>query len=185
MSVGYNYLTETQKRQFARNLVQRRAGYEQFQKTNIINDSKKILVVGDRPGPGAKDFSSDHHNTPFYAKTYCSGWMNALLVEAEVPEEPLLWINSASYEGEPTKTAFFKTRSFETIIALGNNASAWLSKAGMFHEIFSHPQYHKRFKNGEQYALIPRLQELTKYTLKGELRTCYNTTLAGENNELQ
>lgn len=184
MPIGYNYLTEDQKRQFARNLVQRRDGYEQFQKTNIINISKKILVVGDRQGPGAKDFSSDHHNTPFYAKTHCSGWMNAQLVEAQIPEEPLLWINSASYEGEPTKTAFFKTHSFDAIIALGNNASKWLSKAGMSHEIFSHPSYQKRFKSGDQYALIPRLKELTKYTLKGELRTCYNTTLAGDNNEL-
>jgi hypothetical protein len=160
--IGWNHISEDQKRQFARNLTHRRSAYSLWRTSKHIMFVKTVLIVGDRPGPGAKDFTEAHHNTPFYSKTYCSGWMNACLVLADVPEERLMWINSAAFDGTPTSTDLFKTHEFDAVIALGNNASKWLTKANVPHEKFDHPQYHKRFKNSEPYPLIERLAVLTR-----------------------
>lgn len=160
--IGWNHINEDQKRQFARNLVHRREAYTLWQKSGHIVSSKNILVVGDRPGPGAKDFTEAHHNTPFYSKTHCSGWMNACLVLEGVPEDRLMWINSAAHDGTPTLVNIFYTNEFDAVIALGNNAAKWLTKACVPHERFDHPQFHKRFKNSEPYPLIKRLAALTR-----------------------
>ena len=158
MTIGYNYLTEEQKRIFAKNLVLRRLAYVRFCNTGEIDSSKRILIIGDRPGPGAKNFDEAvHHNTPFYSKTFCSGWMNSLLVLNGISEDKLLWINSASFSGVETNSAILD-KSWHKIIALGNNASNWCKKHDKDHIKINHPQYQKRFKINEPYCLIDILK---------------------------
>lgn len=156
--MSYNSLPEQQKRQFARNCVARRKAYERWLLTGKTT-GKRILIVGDRPGPKAPQTDNFHH-TPFYGKVYSGGWLNEELVKAEIAEDCLMWINSASWDGKPTSTAIL-ANDWELIIALGNNAKKWLDKAGAQHIKVDHPQFHKRFKSKEPYPLISILKERT------------------------
>ena len=156
----YCGLAEEDKRTFARNLVLRRRSYVDF-KSGLIEDHKELLIVGDRPGPGSKSLPKDHHNTPFYAKTYCSGWLNSMLVGAGISEEKLLWINSATFEGLPTSYDVLN-HGWKHIFLLGNNAEGWFKKSNssLSFQKFDHPQYHKRFKSKESYLFVPALKSV-------------------------
>ena len=120
-----------------------------------------VLLVGDRPGPSApKD--SDYHHTPFYSVKHCSGWLNTSLHLEEIPEEKLVWINSADKDGVPTDAQIIKNSMPTTIVALGGNASTWLKRNGIDKFIFEyHPQYWKRFKNNQRYKLLDMLKLAT------------------------
>ena len=122
---------------------------------------RRVLIVGDRPGPGAPKEEGYHH-TPFYSLKNCSGWLNVLLEEAGIPEERLVWLNAADEKGRPTKSCLPRALDPLAIIALGGNAAKWLERecgVTTFTKV-DHPQFHKRFKYGQPYPLI-RLLKLT------------------------
>lgn len=155
--MNYKDLSETEKRQFARNLVQRRASFETWTHHRELAEAKKILLVADRPGPKAPQTDNFHH-TPFYANIHSGGWLNSLLLKADISETSLFWTNSATWDGKPGDTDILKVRGghgWTTIIALGGNAEKFLMKNGVivFHK-FDHPQFHKRWKSKEPYPLI-------------------------------
>jgi len=123
-----------------------------------------ILIVGDRPGPAApKQFG--YHHTPFYSTKYCSGWLNAALHLAGIPESKLIWLNSADQNGKPTSYDIISQLEPSSIVCLGGNAEKWIQSASRKWDYvkFDHPQYHKRFKNAKEYPLIPWLKSVITY----------------------
>lgn len=120
--------------------------------------STKVLIVGDRPGPTAPQTSTFHH-TPFYSVKHCSGWINQQLVAKGISESDLIWLNAADWEGTATPSTILDQIQTEKIIALGTNAARWLSLVNKKFIKVDHPQFHKRFKNKEDYALFKILGE--------------------------
>lgn len=160
MKVSYSSLDEAGKRAIASRLALRKRLYLNALK-GICLTKDPILLVGDRPGPAAPKEEGYHH-TPFYSVKHCSGWLNTALHLESIPEEKLIWINSADAAGNPTRFDIVEAARPDVIIALGGNASKWLKKNGV--EQFGyehHPQYHKRFKNSERYHLLDVLRSLT------------------------
>lgn len=161
----WNSITEQQKRQFAGNLVERRRAYEAWQHHQFLDEKRDILLIADRPGPGAPKDDAYHH-TPFYAKTYSGGWLNALLVEANIPETRLFWENSADRHGTPRDPLILRARSWTQVFALGNNAYDWIQKHRTLLNDETpirkvmHPQAHKRWNSKEPYSLIIELTNL-------------------------
>jgi hypothetical protein len=88
--------------------------------------------------------------------------LNALLLKEQIPEEALLWLNAYGPDGTPTApSALFNLRP-GAVIALGRQAARWLRvTCGVTSFLETHhPQYWKRFHNGEPYPLIPLLKGL-------------------------
>ena len=152
---NYKELSEDQKRQFARNMVQRRKAYERWLKDEEIDAHKDILLVGDRPGPKAPQ-TDDYHNTPFYSKTYSGGWLNTTLTVANIPEDRLFWVNAYTWDNKETDSKILRC-SWKHIFALGNNASNWCNKHGYAHLKVMHPQAHRRWNSKAPYDLIAHL----------------------------
>jgi len=122
----------------------------------------KVLLIGDRPGPGAPT-QANYHHTPFYSILNCSGWLNLQLEQAGIDEHDLVWINAYDRHGVPISAQVLDhlPPSIE-MIALGGNAMKWLSKTANV-ELFwqyHHPQYWKRFKHGHPYPLIADLKSI-------------------------
>lgn len=160
--MSYNNLTEDQKRQFAKNLVQRRISYETWHRHGEIAEEKDILLIADRPGPGAPK-TDDYHHTPFYAKTYSGGWLNSQLTINHVPETRLFWENSADRHGVERDPIILAVREWKHVFALGNNAAKWLEKHGVTNFVkVLHPQAHKRFHSQKAYDLVQHLMILNK-----------------------
>ena len=126
-----------------------------------LDASSKVLLVGDRPGPGAPK-EPHYHHTPFYSTKHCSGWLNLLLESERIPENNLVWVNSANEKGKPYDIKMVKSLHPKKIIALGGKAAQWLTKNGITDFIpCYHPQYWKRFHNKERYPLLDLLANLT------------------------
>jgi hypothetical protein len=118
----------------------------------------QILLVGDRPGPSAPKEQYYHH-TPFYSTKHCSGWLNMLLEEENIPEKKLVWINSADENGKHYPISLATSMKPKKIIALGGKAADWLKKNGVKDFIkVPHPQFWRRFKSKEPYVLIELLK---------------------------
>ena len=155
MKVSYPLLDEVGKRAVDRMLEVRKRNY-----LKAMNNPEwvpnAIIIVGDRPGPAAPTDPSYHHHTPFYSTKHCSGWLNAALYLEGIPEERLIWLNSADKDGNQTNFDILLKLEPDTVIALGENAEAWLRKSDVLSEWykFNHPQYWKRFKNSQSYPLI-------------------------------
>lgn len=116
----------------------------------------KILIVGDRPGPGTNPNATDV--VPFNYHANCSGWLNNQLI---IDEDELSWLNAYDIKGQETSIAELNLRlPAKCIIALGNNASKWLAKYKIHHIKTYHPQYWKRFKHNEPYPLIQIINSL-------------------------
>jgi len=166
--VSYAALSEQEKRQVTKNLVLRRKLYAR-NALRLISargcpDKNRVVIVGDRPGPGAPTDPSYHH-TPFYSTKHCSGWLNALLLKEGIPEERLLWLNAFDKDGNPTSAEQLTRLCPAAIVALGGNAAKWLTSAvglrsDQFVETY-HPQYWKRFRSKERYPLLDILKGMT------------------------
>jgi len=159
MKVSYQKLDDFGKRTIANNLEIRKRNFLKAL-TNPQWEKGKILIIGDRPGPSAPTDPSYHH-TPFYSTKHCSGWLNTALYLAQIPEDRLIWINSADKDGRPLDYSILEKLDADKIICLGGNAEKWYKKASEFgyeYVKFDHPQYWKRFKNSEEYPLIEFLQ---------------------------
>lgn len=119
-----------------------------------------VLLVGDRPGPSApKDIG--YHHTPFYSTKHCSGWLNTLLELEGIPEQKLVWVNSANEKGKFYSYDLIESLQPDVIIALGGNAREWIRKGPNQGWIATfHPQYWKRFRSSERYELLDILHPL-------------------------
>ena len=160
MKISYSSLDESGKRAVAKRLVLRRTIYLKALK-GISQSEDPILLVGDRPGPGAPKDEGYHH-TPFYSIKHCSGWLNTALHLESIPEEKLIWINSADKDGISTDFSIVERIQPDVVVALGGNAEKWLKKNGVANYAYCHhPQYHKRFRNSERYQLLDILRSLT------------------------
>ena len=124
--ISYTKLDEHGKRAVARRLVLRRKRYSLALRGQPIVGGA-ILIVGDRPGPGAPTTEGYHH-TPFYSIKHCSGWLNTALHLSDVPEEKLVWINSADHHGVDTDFSVVTVIQPSAVVALGGNAEKWLKK---------------------------------------------------------
>lgn len=120
----------------------------------------RVIMVGDRPGPGAKKLPATHHHTPFYSTKNSSLWLNKRLVEIGVHENDLFWLNSADLNGVPTHPSHLEGWHDVKLVALGNNASAWLDSHQKEHFKVQHPQAWKRFHSSDPYPLLGHLQQL-------------------------
>jgi hypothetical protein len=152
-----------QQRRFEANLELRKRRYTNVSRylqgvEGLLQESQdRILIVGDRPGPSAPVDPGFHH-TPFYSTKHCSGWLNALQVEAQIPEESLVWINSTDHRGLPLPVGILDALDPHSIVILGGHARRWFDQAEAwkgydFVEEVPHPQYWKRFKSKERYPL--------------------------------
>jgi hypothetical protein len=119
----------------------------------------KVILVGDRPGPGAKKLPTNHHHTPFYSTKNSSLWLNKQLAELGVDENTLLWLNAADMNGVPSHPCHIEGWGNPSIIALGGNAAKWLDQwPGKRYTKVHHPQAWKRFHAHEPYPLLGYLQ---------------------------
>lgn len=164
----FSQLPHDQRRAYVRNMILRRDRYlvnvlqAQHPDARCLNPGC-IVLVGDRPGPGAP---TDHryHHTPFYSTKHSSAWMNCLLLKEGIPEEQLLWLNAYDSAGSATSAENLYRLEGRAIVALGGNAAKWLKgtcglSAGQFIETY-HPQYWKRFRAKERYPLLDILHRL-------------------------
>jgi hypothetical protein len=113
-----------------------------------------IMLVGEQTSHP----EANKYHAPFCSTKACSGWLNALLEEANVPEESLFWVNALDNDG--TEVDLGKLASAiepKVIFALGNIARDQLKKHKLECIHVPHPQYWKRFKNKEPYPLIAQL----------------------------
>lgn len=159
----FTSLPDTQRRQFEANLELRKRRYVNVSRylqgaEGILRESQdRILIIGDRPGPSAPVDPGFHH-TPFYSTKHCAGWLNALQVESQIPEDSLVWINSTDFRGLPLPISIIDVLDPHSIVILGGHARRWFDtaedwKGYDFVEDVPHPQYWKRFKNKERYPL--------------------------------
>lgn len=159
--MNFSQLTSDQKSQVKLNIAFRIARFKTSILRRRIKPAGKVIIVGDRPGPAAPD-NPDHGHTPFPTTTHCSGWLNALLYVEEIVESDLIWVNAYEKDGNPTDLKLLDwlmpqdayTIAPAPIITLGANAAKWVKSCG--YESFvqtTHPQYHKRFRNGIKYDL--------------------------------
>lgn len=121
--------------------------------------SGEILLVGDRPAPGAPD-DPEFHYTPFGAHSNSSLWLNLLLEQYAIDEKCLGWMNAYDKAGIPADTRVLSYR-WSQVIALGHSPSKWLERNNVPNTMFMHPQAWKRFHSKEPYPLIGLLSICT------------------------
>jgi len=151
---AFDELSTAAKKAILQRLRLRKARYQSV--LNLKRVKAKVLIVGDRPGPGAPTDPTYHH-TPFYAINNCSGWLNRLLEDNGIQERDLVWLNAYDTSGRPFDSSLDYVK-FNAVIALGGNAEKWCRLYGYPCLKVSHPQFHKRFKNKKPYELIDVLK---------------------------
>lgn len=117
-----------------------------------------VMVVGEQTSHPEEN----KYHAPFCSIKACSGWLNALLEDANIEERKLFWVNALDNDGsEVDLRKLFDFIQPPTVFALGNVARDQLKKHGIEFQHVPHPQYWKRFKNKEPYPLIEQLAGAT------------------------
>jgi len=123
----------------------------------------KVVIIGDTPGPG-RPTTPGYHHTPFYSTKNSSLWVNKLLVESDIDEDALLWFNAELADGSALNPVHIQDlmRLEPTFIVLGGKAEKWFKAAapGVKYVKVYHPQFAKRFKSKEPYALIDEIKKV-------------------------
>lgn len=118
-----------------------------------------ILLVGEQ----AANTKKDSNQQPFCSDYGCSGWLNDLLDEADIPEEKLFWLNALYNDGTPiVLKPMVLTCKPSIVVALGTVARKLCRDNYVEHQFFYHPQYWRRFKSKQRYPLLDFLIEHTK-----------------------
>ena len=118
-----------------------------------------ILIVGEQ----AASPSTSPEQEPFCTSRGCSGWLNAKLELAGIPEDLLFWVNALNNDGTTLDLTFYVDQLQPMLVfALGRVAKNSCINQRINHESFPHPQYWRRFRTKEPYPLIVRLEELVK-----------------------
>lgn len=122
----------------------------------------KVVLLGDKPGPG-KPTTVGYHHTPFYSTKNSSLWLNKQLVEAGIDENALLWFNTEFADGTHLDAVHLQDLAARgvKIICLGGLAEKWVRRVAPTSEYVKvyHPQFAKRFKSSEPYALIDEIKK--------------------------
>lgn len=123
---------------------------------NVAGDvwKSRFVLVGEAPA----SISSREKYFPFCSLSGCSGWLNNLLDEENIPEGNLFWINAQHIDGTPNNKKIFDYLLGKKIICLGKKAEKWVEPTGLKYETVPHPQYWKRFKSKERYPLMDLLK---------------------------
>lgn len=116
---------------------------------------ESILLVGEQ-----LNATKGYLGWPFVSLQGSSTWLAQQLEDAKISERSLYWVNAKDEHGNWTHPDFIETLQPKAIIALGSVAAAWLSMNSIPHTQVYHPQAWKRFRSGEDYPLIAKLQEL-------------------------
>lgn len=118
------------------------------------NAAAKVLLVGE--GFAVHKPQDALYQWPFasFDGTGCSQWLTQHLMEADIGEGELMWVNADQL------THQFQLEPHQTVVALGDEASKALGKLYITHQQVPHPQYWKRFKAGEAYPLAATIKEL-------------------------
>jgi hypothetical protein len=115
----------------------------------------RFLFVGERAN-GLPDL-------PFMTPTNSSGWLFDVLDDAGFKEQDMAFINTFKTDGSSWYShEFMEGFNFDntTVITLGKIAhEAW---GELPHEQLEHPQYMKRFKNGERHEYVKRLEHIRR-----------------------
>ena len=131
--------------------------------TNEYTTGIKVVIIGDTPGPGRPNDPNFHH-TPFYSTKNSSLWLNRQLTEAGIPEKSLLWFNAVHANGDELDPFCIRPFAAEgaKIVVLGGNAEKWFKSNFHGHSYTKvyHPQFAKRFRSTEPYALIEHLKQI-------------------------
>lgn len=123
----------------------------------IDRPSGKILIIGEKPGNRAP---AGRIHVPFLSTKFSSGWLNQQLDAWQIDEAKLVWLNAFSLDDEPlTRDDILNLRP-SRVICLGTRASALLTRLGIEHQAFHHPQFHRRFLSKRPYPLLAFLKEL-------------------------
>jgi hypothetical protein len=125
--------------------------------------NSKVIIIGDKPGPG-RPSNPEYHHTPFYSTKHSSLWLNQLLIEANINELDLLWFNAELANGSPLNPIYLQdlAPTNPQIIVLGGNAESWINRhvPEAKYVRVHHPQFMKRFKSKEPYALIDEIKKV-------------------------
>lgn len=118
----------------------------------------RVLIVGERP---AGPMSRGRQYIPFLCTKNSSGWLNAQLDAANIPEADLVWLNAYDIADQPITKEEIEVLAPRQIVTLGGIADKLLQRYGLEHATFNHPSYWKRFRSTERYPLIRYLRKLT------------------------
>lgn len=163
---AFDKLPREVQTKIAKALLLRRRLYQHALQHEYSPDTK-VVIIGDTPGPGKVHEKEGHHFTPFYSTKHSSLWLNKLLVENDISEVNLLWFNAYLANGAPLAPIFIEElRQLlnPKFILLGGNAETWFRKAAPtspYVKVY-HPQFVKRFKSKEPYALISEIKSALK-----------------------
>jgi hypothetical protein len=114
-----------------------------------------ILLIGEQ----ASDPTNAPEQQPFCSSKGCSGWLNRLLEQEEIPEERLFWLNALNNDGSRVQLQRYVAELRPShVVALGSVASKLCQEQNVLHHRFYHPQYWKRFHSKKPYALIEFLR---------------------------
>ncbi len=116
-----------------------------------------VLLVGEKC---SKEFQCE---VPFTGTNASGPWLTEKLMAHNIYEDQLTWMNVKLQDDRDNMDLVndhVKTYTPRHVIALGGVAHATLAAHHIEHTSFSHPQYQKRFKNSEQYELIPHLRKI-------------------------
>lgn len=116
-----------------------------------------IMLVGEQDSdPTASTFQK-----PFCTNKGCTGWLNKQLDVENIPEERLFWVNALNNDYTEANLKYLTDKLKPIVVlALGGIAQKICKKQEINFIPFYHPQYWKRFKNKQPYALISKLKDL-------------------------
>ncbi len=115
----------------------------------------KILLIGEQVGRPEL-----HEDYPFCAVTASAGWLNRLLDDHKILEQDLYWINALNRDNSKKNLIEIVERLQPfSVFALGKIAEKLCIDSNVEHIAIPHPQYWKRFKSGQEYPLLEKLQE--------------------------
>lgn len=113
------------------------------------------LMVGEQINPRA----AVSLYWPFVAAGGSSLWLAERLEEAKTNERDFYWINASEPDGGATDAAFVRKLMPQRIVALGAKANLWCKRNKLNCVELQHPQYWKRFRDGDAYPLIDALHQ--------------------------
>lgn len=113
-----------------------------------------VLLVGDK---FTKHRDGDMlYQWPFGSFSGSSTWLTGQLELGNVSERDLVWINADQPDDDIQSIALGR----RCVIALGHTANNRLTGLGIGHVTFDNPQWWKRFRYFEPYALVPFVKEV-------------------------
>lgn len=94
---------------------------------------------------------------PFTGVSASSVWLTQQLIDWNVKESGLYWVNAIRPDGSELNDDFIEKLEPRKIIALGEKAATWCVRNGYAAVEVPHPQYWKRFHYGKPYPLKEHL----------------------------